>query len=311
MNGNAWMFRPNIDEKKIEELESKDLIACGWPHLGDLSGLSKEEIKMLLQKPPYEYSKIKLGNASSALDIFVNQMKKYDLVLMPKGKFVLIGNVQGDYTYDPTVDNDTDGYPHQRLIEWNIRVERVNLPIELRQSLKAHQVATSLTKFYDIIDLLVRVDNNEFLGDDDTMESVTVSYPLRPDYAVSFAVPIDISEREAERLSDFCLTLDFGRTLDVLWFELNTLRAKLYAKSQGDKFKCVSEMKNESYAQKEERAKHQEWLEKMLVEVEELETIIENEKILSKNERTEFEERIKRLEKERIKRLEKERKSLK
>lgn len=45
MNGKCMDVPSNIDEKKIEELESKDLIACGWPHLGDLSGLSKEEIK--------------------------------------------------------------------------------------------------------------------------------------------------------------------------------------------------------------------------------------------------------------------------
>lgn len=293
MNGNAWMFRPNINEKKIEELESKDLVACGWPHLGDLSGLSKEEIKMLLQKPPYEYSKIKLGNASSALDIFVNQMKKYDLVLMPKGKFVLIGNVQGDYTYDPTVDNDAEGYPHQRLIEWKIRVERVNLPIELRQSLKAHQVATSLTKFYDVIDLLVRADNNELLGVDDTMESVTVSYPLRPDYAVSFAVPIDISEREAERLSDFCLTLDFERSLDC---KLDNLRAKIGSAFTALELNAVGAPQNEGLAKKEERAKRQDRLEKMWAEFEELETIIENKESLSTKERKELKERIKRLE---------------
>lgn len=293
MNGNAWMFRPNIDEKKIEELESKDLIACGWPHLGDLNGLSKEEIKVLLQKPPYEYSKIKLGNASSALDIFVNQMKKYDLVLMPKGKFVLIGNVQGDYTYDPTVDNDTDGYPHQRLIDWQIRVERVNLPIELRQSLKAHQVATSLTKFYDIIDLLVRVDNNEFLGVDDTMELVTVSYPLRPDYAVSFAVPIDISEREAERLGDFCSTLYFGKSLNSELDYLSTPIAKL---SAAEGLGAVLFSKNESSEKKEERSKRLEILDKIMLEFEELETIVENKESLSTKERKELKERIKRLE---------------
>ena len=290
MNGNAWMFRPNIDEKKIEELESKDLIACGWPHLGDLNGLSKEEIKVLLQKPPYEYSKIKLGNASSALDIFVNQMKKYDFVLMPKGKFVLIGNVQGDYTYDPTVDNDIEGYPHQRLIEWKIRVERVNLPIELRQSLKAHQVATSLTKFYDIIDLLVRVDNNEFLGVDDTMELVTVSYPLRPDYAVSFAVPIDISEREAERLGDFCSTLYFGK------HELDYLSTGIRKLSSAEGVAAVLASKNESSEKKEERSKRLEILDKIMLEFEELETIVENKESLSTKERKELKERIKRLE---------------
>lgn len=35
---------------------------------------------------------------------------------------------------------------------------------------------------------------------------------------------IDISEREAERLSDFCLTLDFERSLDC---KLDNLRAKI------------------------------------------------------------------------------------
>lgn len=296
MNGNAWMFRPNIVEKKIEELESKDLIACGWPHLGDLNGLSKEEIKVLLQKPPYEYTKIKLGNATSALDMFVNQMKKGDLVLVPKGKYVRIGFIQSDYIYDPSVDNDDEGYAHQRLIDWRIRVERVNLPIELRQSLKAHQVATSLSKFYDIINLLVWADYNEFLGIDDSMELVTVSYPLRPDYTVSFAVPIDISEREAERLSDFCLTLDFGRSLDC---SLDTIHAKIgSAVSIAEILNSAGVSQNEGLGKKEERVKRQDRLERMLFEIEELRNTIENEKFLSKRERIELEKRIKGIESE-------------
>lgn len=42
-----------------------------------------------------------------------------------------------------------------------------------------------------------------------TTEPIKISYPLRPDFNISFEIPADMTKEEAERLNTFISTLHF------------------------------------------------------------------------------------------------------
>lgn len=206
----AWLVRPNPDEKpRLEEFLSKGIVAVGWPGIGDLTGKSREQLKQLLSQPPYSYSSLKLGNAYATVDIFVNQMREGDLVLVPNGDDIYLGQLAGGYYHEPSVDNPVDGYPHQRPVTWfPVSVSRQELSKELRSSLKVHRTVANLSAHTAEIDALShgRAYEPEGAGD---IGTTTVSYPLRPGHMITFSIPNDITRQEAQRLSAYFASLYF------------------------------------------------------------------------------------------------------
>ncbi len=206
---NAWLIRPYPHKlPRLSEFLDKKIIAVGWPCIGNLKGKSREELKETLSKPPYSYEGLILGNAYATIDIFVNQMNTGDLLLMPNGDDIYLGKISSDYYLDPTVDNDTDGYPHQRKAEWLKNTSRKELSKELRSSLKVHRTAANLSHHFAEIDALVH-DREVPVATSASTNAIDVSYPLRPNFNVSFSIPIDITADEAKRLSAYFASLYF------------------------------------------------------------------------------------------------------
>jgi len=189
----------------MKEFLNDGLIACGWPRTGDLNGKTRENLKAILGKPPYSYGSLELGQSYGSLDILVNQMEIGDLVLVPDGSEINIGEITSDYRYDASLANDTDGYPHQRDVEWLKKLLRTDLSGVLRSSLRAQQTATNLTKHFDEINALAYGTKPPISLAADNF--VSTEYPLRPDVLVKISVPKDITKVEAERLGDFIKTL--------------------------------------------------------------------------------------------------------
>lgn len=223
---NAWLIRPLPHGKeRHSEFLARGIIAVGWPKIGDLTGKSRGQLKEILSKPPYSYDGLRLGNAYASIDILVNQMHSGDLLLMPNGDEIYFGEITGKYYYDPSKDNDEDGYPHQREVKWltTIPISRQLLSKELRYSLKVHRTTANLSHHYAEIDALSH--GREFLASPE--ESVTlaspvnsiaatgkpnmieISYPLRPDCMVTARIPKDINEQEAKRLGMYFSSLYF------------------------------------------------------------------------------------------------------
>ena len=97
----AWLLRPSPSGKnRISEFKQDNIIAIGWPDIGNLSGKQHSQIRSSLEVPPYEYTSIKLGTVSAMLDIFVNRMNVDDLVLVPDGDDIHFCIVQSDYFFD-------------------------------------------------------------------------------------------------------------------------------------------------------------------------------------------------------------------
>jgi len=94
-------------------------IALGWHDVGDLS-LIKPDREAFKAKVAETYPEAKPGaipTNAGQLFRFLYEMKHGDHVAYPSktDRHIHIGRVEGDYKYDPSVD---EGYPHLRPIVW-------------------------------------------------------------------------------------------------------------------------------------------------------------------------------------------------
>lgn len=200
---NYWMCRPApAGKSRMKEFLDHEVLAIGWSNLGDLSTKNRDEIKGLLEHEGY--TSYELGRAYASVDIFVNQMAKNDLVLVPDGDTIHLCRITGDYAFEAR--RVADDWPHQRSVQWLTAVERSNLPIPVRNSLKARTTAVALQAHAAAIDSLAA---GTLPASEPETKPMTVSYPLRPGDEISFTVPADMTREEAERLGTFVKTLYF------------------------------------------------------------------------------------------------------
>lgn len=204
---NAWLIRPVPHGiNRVKEFKENGIIAVGWPCIGNLRGKSREDLKLILSQPPYSLEGLALGNAYATIDIFVNQMEVGDLLLMPNGEDIYLGEVTSDYYMDSRVDTDAEGYSHQRTAKWLTNASRQDLSMNLRSSLKVHRTTANLSHHFDEINALCKGKKLTIIPD-----FIEVKYPLRPDFEVSFKIPKDISSDEAQRLSSYFSSLYFTK----------------------------------------------------------------------------------------------------
>ncbi len=205
----AWMLRPCPCEiPRLGEFRRENIVAIGWPGIGDLTGKSREELKQLLSRPPYSYEDRRLGSAYATVDILVNRMRPGDLVLVPDGDDIYFAEVAGGYRYDPAVDVK-DGYPHQRAVSWfPVSVARWELSDALRISLRAPRTAADLSQHVKEIEALAQGGAFTPAPAEDS-GSTRVAYPLRPGYEIAFSIPNDLTRQEAQRLSAYFASLYF------------------------------------------------------------------------------------------------------
>lgn len=205
---NTWLVRPNPHEiKRIDEFRTQEIIAVGWPGIGDLTGKSREDIKQILIGKPYELSGLSLGNAYPQLDFFVNKIKIGDIVLVPNGADILLGEITSEYYMEPQYDSMEVGYSHQHKVKWLRTVSRNDLSQHLRTSLKVRRSVADLTKHSEEISALAHGISYE--PQTNQNEVITVSYPLRRDFMIHFELPANITKEEAKRLAQHFETLYF------------------------------------------------------------------------------------------------------
>ena len=204
----GWLIRPNPHgHYRMPEFKTQNIVAIGWPGIGDITGISREGLKQTLAGKPYDLSGLALGNAYATVDILLNQMQKGDLVLVADGADIYFGEIAGDYSFECFVDNDSEGYPHQRPVTWLTHLSREDLSKELRSALKVHRTAANLSHHFDEINALAH--GQPYQPAEDASSTVAVSYPLRPDFQIEFKIPSDITRDEAQRLSSYFASLYF------------------------------------------------------------------------------------------------------
>lgn len=123
-------------------------VAIGWPGIGDLTNVDKEEIRERLEKK-YKYKGSQLGTYLSAVNTFVNTMKKDDLVLISnKLAQVFIFQV-GDYHYEKNYDSNEFGMCHQRKARLLKVINKDDLNMEIQNLLRNRGTITQFKYPYD------------------------------------------------------------------------------------------------------------------------------------------------------------------
>lgn len=122
-----WYYRVGTSAKDRRDewpaMHIGNLVAIGWPKLGDLSNIEhnqagKDRLKALFDKH-YPNDPRALGRATNQVFKFVATMNVGDLVLACDGATVLgIGRIKGDYQYAPGVE-----FCHRRPVDWLSLVE--------------------------------------------------------------------------------------------------------------------------------------------------------------------------------------------
>lgn len=117
--------------ERFREFIEEQFICIGWPGIGNLEQVSKDEIRDRIEET-YGYTGHKLGNSLGQVNTFVNTMKNGDVVLIAQKDWAYIGTV-GDYIYEQQYDNDQDGMCHRRSVEWTDRVLITNLESSIQR----------------------------------------------------------------------------------------------------------------------------------------------------------------------------------
>lgn len=154
--------------ERCNQFIKENFICVGWPGIGDLTQIKKDEIRIRLQQK-YGYSGHKLGNALGHVNAFINTMNEGDIVLILEKDIVHIGKV-GKYQYINQYDNDIDGMCHRRSVEWINRKELVSLEGSIqklmsnRNTICQYPHSLNEDELESIISENTSMGNNVFLG---------------------------------------------------------------------------------------------------------------------------------------------------
>lgn len=223
---NVWLVRPIMEKNSfVNQFRAHKMIAFDVRDTTKLSledfkaepeyeGMTHEELRELLSHAPYNFDSNRAGNWVPQIDAFINKMAIGDLVLVPSKSTIFFARITGDCCYKKEMarlfssDNtqSTMGFPprYRRSVEWLGQVPRKELSEELRQVLKNHRVIGNLSKFYDEIDA-----RSKGLAYEPKKEPIKVTFPLRPNFEVTYTVPSDMTVAEAEKLSAHFKTVFF------------------------------------------------------------------------------------------------------
>ncbi|MEY9976313.1 hypothetical protein [Lysinibacillus sp. RC79] len=129
---------------RLNEFLKYHIICIGWPGIGNLQGVSKEEIRERLKKDRPEDNERTIGVDLGNIWAFVNTMKE-DSVVLFQGHHHNVHIIKvGPYKYVEEFDNDNDGMCHQREFELLATVTYEDLNPKL-QELMRHR--GTVTKF--------------------------------------------------------------------------------------------------------------------------------------------------------------------
>ncbi len=132
---NLYQFtsKPNGTERITEFLED-NFISLGWPGIGNLEDVSREELKSRLASV-CEYKGQQLVDEVNALSEFVHTMQDGDYVLVADNNKVHLGDV-GDYYYVEPSDTPEEGMGHRRGVTWLASIPRVELNAAVQELLE-------------------------------------------------------------------------------------------------------------------------------------------------------------------------------
>jgi predicted Mrr-cat superfamily restriction endonuclease len=143
--------------ERIDLFIEQGFVCIGYPGIGDLIGVDKDEIRDRLQQQ-YKWTGSQLGNHLGIVNAFVNTMKKDDIVLINENEWVHIGKLY-DYKYDSNFESE--GMCHRRNVDWIVKVKKDTLNEYVRELLRNRSIVTKFKHPSDISELDKVLANNQ------------------------------------------------------------------------------------------------------------------------------------------------------
>ena len=143
----AWLVRGGEAGEREQRALAEGLTFIGWPRLGDISGYTRDGIRLALKAVYPEYADNVIANWTGQLWRFANQIAIGDYVVMPlhtKPGYVAIGSVTGEYEYRETEPVE---FRHIRAVQWLQKdIPRESFRPDLRASITSLLTVCGLTR---------------------------------------------------------------------------------------------------------------------------------------------------------------------
>ncbi len=149
---NYWMVRSAEDIRASVEKDRFVAIGFGGDVIGDISGLSREQITEKVRQRRPDATPRQISSDASQLFRFAQQLQVDDIVITGMGdRQYLIGKITSDYRYDKS----NPGQPYRRSVEWQSSIRRDELPLAIKNSLGSIATVFSVSRHGAEIGLLL------------------------------------------------------------------------------------------------------------------------------------------------------------
>ena len=207
----AWLIRPVIvgDRRNLaSEFISNGYISTGPNFLPRLQNYTVEQIKKRVMDSRAASENLAAGVIAASVNNFANRMQDKDVALIVSDDEVYAIELEGDYYYVQNNYSRPGFLCHRRNIKLYNTYTRQDLSLRLRGALRKNRQIAEITEHYNEVYKLVygELPAGESSVSKDT---IPVTYPLRPDFNISFSVPSDMTRNEAERFEAFIKTIFF------------------------------------------------------------------------------------------------------
>ncbi|BBE74208.1 restriction endonuclease [Oharaeibacter diazotrophicus] len=208
MSKRGWMVRAERGGRLYDLFKDRSLVAIGLGEIGDLSRLpSRDKIAAAVVQSRPDWKAQAVAMSTGQLHRFRSEMKIGDVVVTydPGRRIYLVGEIAGDYGFDPAVDPED---PHVRPVRWHREISRDLLSAASRNSLGSISALFALGK--DVLD--------------DIERALTSERPLPPPAAAESAV---VEEDVFQDIQAKALEFIKDRIAALSWSDMQELVAGL------------------------------------------------------------------------------------
>ena len=202
---NYWVVRAGDAIKDLVEAGSFIGIDFGGEELGNLAGVSLEEVRQKVRERRPDASAHQIGSVAGQLYRFSNVMKEGDRVLTPlkPSRMVLVGEVAGSYEFASREPN-----PHRRKVDWLTKFSRDDVSVPLKRSLGGERTVYRIDGHTDEIARLAEgvSSSSAPTGDGEELD--------REEFESDILYAADIEAKARERIKDLIFAQSNGRAFE-------------------------------------------------------------------------------------------------
>lgn len=215
--GLMWFVRAGEHGRLFDDFHKKQMAAIGWKELGDLSGVSANQIRELILKAYPNKKRGYVNMSTGQVTKFRFEMKKGERIVTydPERRKYLVGEIDGDYKHDNSAE-----YPNVRSVNWIGEVSRDDLSASTKNKLGS-------------ISTLFQVDSDAEKEIVDRLEGQ--GHPTEPEveHEELHEAKEDMLEKAHELIKDSVIDLDWDEAQNLVAGILRSMGYKTIVSPRG------------------------------------------------------------------------------